>query len=67
MQMETTIKQAEEDRNRALEEAKHVYEEYRPMKEQVDSMRIMLGLSHSQDLGVDESKLTPEYVSFLFF
>ena len=43
-QMETTIKQAEEDRNKSLETAKHLYEEYRPLKQHVDMLRASVGL-----------------------
>lgn len=35
LQLETTIKQAEEDRNRALEKAKKVYLEFVPLKDEV--------------------------------
>ncbi|XP_071115045.1 zinc finger C4H2 domain-containing protein-like [Haliotis cracherodii] len=59
--METTIKQAEEERNRALESAKKMYEEYRPLKEDVDSLRSNIGLSKLPDIQDDDDKLKPEF------
>ena len=62
-QMEATIKQAEEERNRSLEGAKHLYEEYKMLKDQVDAMRSMVGLERLPELQDEEHKLTPESVS----
>lgn len=59
--METTIKQAEDERNKALEATKRLYEEYRPLKDEVDSLRAMIGLIKLPDLQEEEEKLTPEY------
>ena len=42
--METTIKQAEEDRNKALENAKHLFDEQRMLKDQLDMLRSSVGL-----------------------
>ncbi|XP_013387201.1 zinc finger C4H2 domain-containing protein [Lingula anatina] len=56
--METTIKQAEEERNKAFENAKHLYDEYLPLKEEVDAMRAAIGL---EKLGDDGDRLSPEY------
>ncbi len=58
--METTIKQAEEDRNRALESAKHLYDEYRPIKQQVDMLRASVGLDRVPDVVEEDPKLTTE-------
>jgi hypothetical protein len=58
--METTIKQAEEERNRSLETAKKLYEEFRPLKDELDQMRAVIGLDKLPDLQEDEEKLTPE-------
>ncbi len=46
--METTIKQAEEDRNKSMEAAKHVYEEMQPLKQHVDVLRSSMGLDALQ-------------------
>lgn len=58
--METTIKQAEEERNRSLETAKKLYEEFRPLKDELDQLRGVIGLDKLPDLQEDEEKLTPE-------
>ena len=58
--METTIKQAEEDRNRSLETARHLYQEYLPLKSQLDEMRISIGLDKTSDITHENPKLTPE-------
>ncbi|XP_069124581.1 zinc finger C4H2 domain-containing protein-like [Argopecten irradians] len=59
--METTIKQAEEERNRSLESAKKLYEEFRPLKGEVDQMRSSIGMDKLPDLQEEDEKLTPEY------
>lgn len=58
--METTIKQAEEERNRSLESTKKLYEEFHPLKDEVDQMRGIMGLEKLPDLQEEEEKLTPE-------
>ena len=58
--METTIKQAEDDRNRSLDSAKRLYEDYRPLKDQLDSLRTSVGLDHASGLDEDDPKLTQE-------
>lgn len=42
--METTIKQAEEERNKSLESAKKLFEEYQPLKDHIDAIRTSVGL-----------------------
>ncbi|XP_045196678.1 zinc finger C4H2 domain-containing protein-like [Mercenaria mercenaria] len=59
--METTIKQAEEERNRSLENAKHLYDDYKPLKEEVDSMRTRVGLEPLLGLNDEEEKISPQY------
>lgn len=59
--METTIKQAEEERNRSLESAKQLYDDYKPMKEEVDMLRSRIGQPPLPDLNEEEDKLTPQY------
>ena len=58
--MESTIKQSEEDRNRSLEGAKRLYEDYKCMKEQVDIMRSKIGLEKLSDITDEEEHITPE-------
>ena len=58
--METTIKQAEEERNRCVESVKHLYEDYRPLKEEVDGLRAKNGLDTLPELQEEEDKLTPK-------
>ena len=60
--METTIKQAEEERNRCVESVKHLYEDYRPLKEEVDGLRAKNGLDILPELQEEEDKLTPKWV-----
>ncbi|KAL3882445.1 hypothetical protein ACJMK2_028784 [Sinanodonta woodiana] len=59
--METTIKQAEEERNRSLESLKRLYEDFKPLKEEVDMMRSKLGLQALPDLDKEDERLTEEY------
>ncbi len=58
--METTIKQSEEERNKALENAKQIYEDYRPLKDEVDMLRDSLGLERLPDVLGEEEKLSLE-------
>lgn len=58
--METTIKQAEEERNRSLENAKKMYEEFRPIKEELDHVRTVIGLEKVSDVQDEDEKITPE-------
>lgn len=62
--MENVIKQSEECRNRALDTAKRIHEEYRPLKMEIDRMRReYLGLERLPELHEEERDLiTPEYV-----
>ena len=61
-QMESTIKQAEEGRNRGLDSAKELYEEYRPLKDELDVLRDRIGLEPLNDILDEDSKLTPQSV-----
>lgn len=67
-QMETVIKQAEENRNRSVGIANRVHEEYLPLKHEIDHMRReYLGLNPLPDLHEEEgSTISAEYV-FHFF
>jgi hypothetical protein len=55
--METTIKQAEEERTRALQESKRLLKDYQPMKEQINKLRDMLRLDPIPDNEEDETAL----------
>jgi hypothetical protein len=55
--METTIKQAEEERTRALQENKRLLKDYQPMKEQINKLREMLNLEKLSDNDEDENAL----------
>ena len=61
--MESVIKQAEDARNKAVEVARHLYNEYRPMKAEVDrTRRECLGLDVLPDLQEEEgSHIPPGY------
>jgi len=58
--MESVIKQAEDSRNKAVEVARHLYNEYRPMKAEVDrTRRECLGLDILPDLQEEEANHIP--------
>jgi hypothetical protein len=55
--METTIKQAEEERTRTLQDSKRLLKDYQPMKEQINKLREMLNLEKLPDNEDDEAAL----------
>jgi hypothetical protein len=55
--METTIKQAEEERIRAVQESKRLLKDYQPIKDQVNKIRDMLNLDRLPDNEEDETTL----------
>ncbi|CAF4310534.1 unnamed protein product, partial [Rotaria sp. Silwood2] len=55
--METTIKQAEEERTRALQDSKRLLKDYQPIKEQINKLRDMLNLERLPDHDEDETTL----------
>jgi hypothetical protein len=62
--METTIKQAEEERTRALQESKRLLKDYQPIKEQINKIRDMLHLDKLSDNDEDDTALiTMQYDS----
>lgn len=63
--MEAVIKQAEDARNKAVEVARHLYNEYRPLKAEVDrTRRECLGLEGLPDFQEEEgNQIPPGYVS----
>ena len=62
LQMETVIKQAEENRSRSMGMANRFHEEYSPLKTEIDSMRReYLGLERLPELHEEEGSIvTPE-------
>ncbi|XP_071298377.1 zinc finger C4H2 domain-containing protein isoform X3 [Agelaius tricolor] len=60
--MENTIKQSENDLNKLLESTRRLHEEYKPLKEHVDALRMTLGLQRLPDLCEEEEKLSLERV-----
>lgn len=59
-QMENTIKQSENDLNKLLESTRRLHDEYKPLKEHVDALRMTLGLQRLPDLCEEEEKLSLE-------
>ncbi|BFZ24877.1 hypothetical protein BsWGS_27916 [Bradybaena similaris] len=59
--METTIKQAEEERSKSHENAKRLFDECRPLKEEIDILRIRAGLDVHSDVSDDAEGLKPEF------
>jgi hypothetical protein len=55
--METTIKQADEERTRALQDSKRLLKEYQPMKEQINKLREMLNIEKIPDNDEDETAI----------
>jgi len=49
LKMETTIKHAEEERSKALDSARNLYEEMQMLKEEVDAVRSNIGLERLPD------------------
>lgn len=62
LQMETVIKQAEENRSRSMGMANRFHEEYVPLKTEIDTMRRdYLGLERLPELHEEEGSIvTPE-------
>ena len=60
--METTIKQAEEERLRNLGSVKHLYDDYKPLKHHVDLLRSTIGLEPLPNVVAPEetNKLLPQ-------
>lgn len=64
-QMESTIKQSENDLNKLLETTRRLHDEYKPLKEHVDALRMTLGLHRLPNLNEEEEKLSLESVHSL--
>ena len=63
LQMESTIKQSENDLNKLLENTRRLHEEYKPLKDHVDALRMSLGLHRLPNLSDEEEKLSLELVT----
>lgn len=61
--MESTIKQSENDLNKLLENTRRLHEEYKPLKDHVDALRMALGLHRLPNLSEEEEKLSLESVT----
>uniref|UniRef100_A0A8C9R924 Zinc finger, C4H2 domain containing n=1 Tax=Scleropages formosus TaxID=113540 RepID=A0A8C9R924_SCLFO len=59
--MENTIKQSENDLNKLLENTRRLHDEYKPLKEHVDTLRVALGLQRLPSLCDEEEKLSLDY------
>ncbi|XP_031653770.1 zinc finger C4H2 domain-containing protein isoform X3 [Oncorhynchus kisutch] len=64
--MESTIKQSENDLNKLLETTRRLHDEYKPLKEHVDALRMTLGLHRLPNLNEEEEKLSLESVHILY-
>lgn len=64
LQMESTIKQSENDLNKLLETTRRLHDEYKPLKEHVDALRMTLGLNRLPNLNEEEERLSLECVIF---
>uniref|UniRef100_A0A3B4BFZ6 Zinc finger C4H2-type containing n=1 Tax=Periophthalmus magnuspinnatus TaxID=409849 RepID=A0A3B4BFZ6_9GOBI len=58
--MESTIKQSENDLNKLLETTRRLHDEYKPLKEHIDALRMTLGLHRLPNLNEEEEKLSLE-------
>ncbi|KAI4889538.1 hypothetical protein NFI96_005764 [Prochilodus magdalenae] len=59
--MENTIKQSESDLNKLLESTRRLHDEYKPLKDHVDALRVTLGLQRLPDLSQEEERLSLDY------
>lgn len=59
--MEQVIKQAEEERNRHLEVAKHLNLDYAARKDSIDKMRVDIGLPRLPELHEEDDKFRSEF------
>ncbi|KAF5891770.1 zinc finger C4H2 domain-containing protein, partial [Clarias magur] len=59
--MENTIKQSECDLSKLLESTRRLHEEYKPLKEHIDTLRAALGLRRLPELSREEERLSLDY------
>lgn len=55
--METTIKQSEEERARAVQESKRLIKDYQPIRDQINKLRDMLNLDRLVEQDDEETRL----------
>ena len=53
--MEKTIRQSEEEKRRAIDSAKRLNSEYKPLKEQINQLREYVGLVKTDENNDDET------------
>ena len=53
--MEKTIRQSEEEKRRAIDSAKRLNSEYKPLKEQINQLREYVGLAKTDENNDDET------------
>ncbi|KAK2816697.1 hypothetical protein Q7C36_022968 [Tachysurus vachellii] len=59
--MENTIKQSECDLNKLLDSTRRLHDEYKPLKEHIDTLRAALGLQRLPELSREEERLSLDY------
>lgn len=59
--MENVIKQSEQDRNIHLDSAKHLNQEFRPIKDLIDKLRSDIGLPPLPELHEEDDKFKPDF------
>ncbi|KAK3509377.1 hypothetical protein QTP70_030805 [Hemibagrus guttatus] len=59
--MENTIKQSECDLNKLLDSTRRLHDEYKPLKEHIDTLRATLGLQRLPELSREEERLSLDY------
>lgn len=59
--MENVINQSEKDRNRHLDDAKRLNQEYQPLKDLVDKLRSDIGLPRLPEIQEEDEKFKPDF------
>lgn len=62
-QLETTIKQAEEEKNKAVENIRHLVSDCTPLQAEINLLRSSLGLELQPDATLGEQQLFIEWAS----
>jgi hypothetical protein len=60
VQLETTIKQAEEERSKAVESVRHLISNFAPLRTDIDLLCASLGIEPQRDSTLDEQKICIE-------
>ncbi len=58
--MENTIKQTHEEKMRAIESVRRLHSEYKPLKEEINSLRESIGLTKTDD--GDDSQIIESFL-----